>query len=94
MTMGPVTSSADESPVSVEEATATPPGVEPKQIEGRSLGRIAWTRLKRDRVALGGAVVIILLILVAVFAGVINKFLGHPVNEFSAASRPRARGAG
>jgi ABC-type dipeptide/oligopeptide/nickel transport system permease subunit len=82
MTMGPVTSSADETPVSVDEATATPPGVEPKQIEGRSLGRIAWTRLKRDRVALAGAVVIIFLVLVAVFAGVINKFLGHPVNEF------------
>jgi len=82
MTMGPVTSSADESPVSVEEATVTPPGVEPKQIEGRSLGRIAWTRLKRDRVALAGAVVIVFLILVALFAGVINKFLGHPVNEF------------
>ena len=82
MTMGPVTSSADQSPVSVEEATSTPPGVEPKKIEGRSLGRIAWTRLKRDRVALGGAVVIVVLILVAIFAGVINKFLGHPQNEF------------
>ena len=82
MTMGPVTSSADETPVSVDEATTTPPGVEPKQIEGRSLGRIAWTRLKRDRIALAGAVVIIFLVLVAIFAGVINKFLGHPVNEF------------
>src|SRR5690348_16042485 len=54
----------------------------PKQIEGRSLGRIAWTRLKRDRVALAGAAIIVFLILIAIFADVINKFLGHPVNEF------------
>ncbi len=82
MTMGPLTSSADESPVSVQEATITPPGVEPKQIEGRSLGRIAWTRLKKDRVALAGGIVVIFLIVVAVFAGPINKLLGHPQNEF------------
>ena len=31
---------------------------------GRSLGRIAWTRLKRDRVAMGGLVLIALLVLV------------------------------
>src|SRR5262245_47892147 len=68
----------DEVTPSVE----TAPVVAPKQIEGRSLGRIAWTRLKRDRVALAGAVVIIFLILIAIFAGVVNKFLGHPVNEF------------
>jgi ABC-type dipeptide/oligopeptide/nickel transport system permease subunit len=51
-------------------------------VEGRSLGRIAWNRLKRDRLALAGGVVIVLLVLVAIFAGVINKFLGHPQNEF------------
>jgi peptide/nickel transport system permease protein len=52
--------------------TATPEAVllgeKAKVIEGRSLGQIAWIRLKRDRVALGGAVVIILLVLVAAFA--------------------------
>jgi ABC-type dipeptide/oligopeptide/nickel transport system permease subunit len=37
------------------------------KIEGRSLGQIAWMRLKRDRVALGGGVIIILLILSAIF---------------------------
>jgi ABC-type dipeptide/oligopeptide/nickel transport system permease subunit len=82
MTMGPVTSSADEHTPSVDEATSTPPGVSSKAIEGRSLGRIAWTRLKRDRVALAGGVIILFLILVALLAPVINKFLGHPVNEF------------
>jgi peptide/nickel transport system permease protein len=52
------------------------------RIEGRSLGQIAWMRLKRDKVALGGGVVVILLILMAVFAPLIVKLLGHPPNEF------------
>ena len=51
-------------------------------IQGRSLGQIAWTRLKRDKVALAGGVVVILLILVAIFAPLIVKLLGHPPNEF------------
>ena len=36
-------------------------------IEGRSLGRIAWLRLRRDKVAMAGLVIVVLLILVAVF---------------------------
>ena len=51
-------------------------------IEGRSLGQIAWMRLKRDRVALGGGVVVVLLILMRCFAPLIVKLLGHPPNEF------------
>ncbi len=51
-------------------------------IEGRSLGQIAWTRLKRDKVAIGGGVVIILLVLMAIFAPLLVKLLGHPPNEF------------
>jgi ABC-type dipeptide/oligopeptide/nickel transport system permease subunit len=78
MTLGPVTSSTDVTPPAGEEA----PVGSGKAIEGRSLGRIAWTRLKRDRIALTGGGVIIFLVLVAIFAPVINKFLGHPVNEF------------
>jgi ABC-type dipeptide/oligopeptide/nickel transport system permease subunit len=35
-------------------------------IEGRSLGQIAWRRLRRDRVAMAGGVFIVFLILVAV----------------------------
>ncbi|MFA1537369.1 ABC transporter permease [Actinomadura monticuli] len=42
-------------------------GMGGKKIQGRSLGEIAWMRLKRDRVALTGAVVVILLILLAIF---------------------------
>ena len=52
------------------------------KIEGRSLGRIAWTRLKRDKVAMAGAVVVILLILMAIFAPLIVKASARPPNEF------------
>jgi peptide/nickel transport system permease protein len=37
-----------------------------KAIEGRSLGKIAWGRLRRDKVAMGGGIVVVLLILVAI----------------------------
>jgi ABC-type dipeptide/oligopeptide/nickel transport system permease subunit len=70
-------------PISTEDATpvgAVPEGGEGK-IEGRSLGQIAWRRLKRDRAAMAGAVVVIVLILVAVFAPLIIKYLGHDPND-------------
>jgi len=54
----------------------------PKAIQGRSLGQIAWMRLKRDKVAIGGFVVIVLLILVAILGPWIVDLLGHPPNEF------------
>jgi peptide/nickel transport system permease protein/oligopeptide transport system permease protein len=43
------------------------PAVAGKAIEGRSLGQIAWMRLRQDKVAMAGGVVVILLILVAIF---------------------------
>jgi ABC-type dipeptide/oligopeptide/nickel transport system permease subunit len=51
-------------PEAVLEGAGTP-------IAGRSLGQIAWMRLKRDKVAIGGGVVVILLILMAIFAPLI-----------------------
>jgi ABC-type dipeptide/oligopeptide/nickel transport system permease subunit len=51
-------------------------------IEGRSLGQIAWMRLKRDKVAIAGAVVVILLIVCAIFAPLLVKWFGHPPDEF------------
>ena len=42
-------------------------GAGAKAIEGRSLGQIAWMRLRRDKVAIAGGIVIIFLILVAIF---------------------------
>jgi ABC-type dipeptide/oligopeptide/nickel transport system permease subunit len=52
-----------------------------KAVEGRSLRQIAWMRLKRDKVALGGGITIILLLLIAIFAPVLVKLLGTPPNE-------------
>lgn len=61
------------------EATALGMG---KAIEGRSLGQIAWLRLRRDKVALTGAGVIVFLVLVAIFAPLVVGLLGHPPLEF------------
>jgi peptide/nickel transport system permease protein/oligopeptide transport system permease protein len=43
-------------------------GVGGKAIEGRSLGQIAWIRLKRDKAAIIGAFVVVFLTLIAIFA--------------------------
>ena len=47
-----------------------------KVIEGRSLGRIAWTRLKRDKVAIAGGITVLVLIAIALLAPVITSFVG------------------
>ena len=51
-------------------ATADPDavlaGVSGEEIQGRSLGQIAWMRLRRDKVAMAGGVVIVVLILIAI----------------------------
>lgn len=54
-----------------------PVGAGPTAIVGRSPLSIAWRRLRQDKVALGGGVVIVLLVLVAVFAGVISAIYGQ-----------------
>ncbi|MBA2698960.1 MAG: ABC transporter permease [Nocardioidaceae bacterium] len=51
-------------------------------IEGRSLGQIAWRRLKRDKVALIGATFLVFLVLVAIFAPLIVRLLGSPPDQF------------
>jgi ABC-type dipeptide/oligopeptide/nickel transport system permease subunit len=40
-------------------------GVSAKAIQGRSLGQIAWLRLRRDKVALGGGIFVLFLLVVA-----------------------------
>ena len=52
------------------------------KIQGRSLGQIAWMRLRRDKVALGGGLVVLLLIIMAILAPAIVSLLGHPPDEF------------
>ena len=37
-----------------------------KDIVGRSLGQIAWLRLRRDKVAMGGGIIVVILILIAI----------------------------
>jgi peptide/nickel transport system permease protein len=57
-----------------------PPGSEPARIEGRSPWQLAWARLRRDRVAIVCAAVILLIALVAIFAPVIALIVGHGPN--------------
>lgn len=46
--------------------------------EGRSPWRLAWERLRRDRLAMISIGVIVLMGLLAIFAGVISDIVGHP----------------
>ena len=57
-----------------------PLSVPGKAIEGRSLGQIAWMRLRRDKVAMAGGVVVVFLILVAIVGPhlVQNPDIYHP----------------
>lgn len=52
----------------------------PATIEGRGPWLLAWRRLRRDRVAIGSLVVIVLLVLIAVFAPLVASLTGHPPN--------------
>jgi peptide/nickel transport system permease protein len=79
MVVGPNTSVSDQVPIGEDPVEAAGPA---KAIQGRSLGQIAWRRLKRDKAAIGGAVVIILLILMALFAPLIVRITGSTPNEF------------
>jgi ABC-type dipeptide/oligopeptide/nickel transport system permease subunit len=78
MTIGPVTSGTDETTTADEIL----PQAAGKEIEGRSLGRIAWLRLKRDKVAMAGGIIVIFLILVGVFAPLLARLFGHPRDQF------------
>jgi peptide/nickel transport system permease protein len=60
--------------------TASPSGPS-GDIEGRSLWNIALSRLRKDRIAMAGGVVAILLILIAVFAPLIAKAYGQVPNQ-------------
>jgi ABC-type dipeptide/oligopeptide/nickel transport system permease subunit len=48
-------------------ASEAPTTVAGKAIEGRSLGQIAWMRLRQDKVAMTGGIIVVLLILVGIF---------------------------
>ena len=80
MSLGPEASVTDETTTPTADA-ADRPGE--KAIAGRSLKQIAWRRLKRDKVAIAGACVVIFLILVAIMAPLLTKWFGHPFDERS-----------
>lgn len=69
-------------PSGVPDAVALAEAPVPDAVVGRSLGQIAWRRLRRDRVAMAGAATVVLLVCVAVFAPLLVKLLGSPPNEF------------
>ena len=52
------------------------------EIEGLSLRRIAWRRLKQDRVAMAGGAAMVLIVLVAAFASQLNDLLGQQPSPF------------
>jgi peptide/nickel transport system permease protein len=80
MTIGPQPRTiGEELPEVPETGAGTAGGV---VIRGRSLREIAWTRLKRDKAAMAGGVVVILLILMALFAPLIVKLIGTNPNAF------------
>ncbi|WP_210587986.1 ABC transporter permease [Streptomyces sp. GESEQ-35] len=71
---------AEAAPSAAEEAAVA--GTDAKAVQGRSLGRIAWERLKRDKLALTGGVVVLLLVVVALLAPVITSLLGQDPDAY------------
>ncbi len=51
---------------SAEKGAAAEPLAGAGPVEGRSLGQIAWGRLRRDKVAMAGGAIVVLLIIVAI----------------------------
>ncbi|GAA2643815.1 ABC transporter permease [Paractinoplanes durhamensis] len=80
MSLGPETSLHDESTPTADAAQER--DTSEKAIAGRSLKQIAWRRLKKDRVAVGGGIVILVLIAIAILAPLLIKLLGHPFDEY------------
>ncbi|MFJ5533608.1 ABC transporter permease [Streptomyces sp. NPDC093261] len=66
---------AEAAPSAAEEAAVA--SADAKAVQGRSLGRIAWERLKRDKLALTGGVVVLVLIVIALLAPVISNLVGQ-----------------
>jgi peptide/nickel transport system permease protein len=80
MSIGPEASITDDVATPIDPAAER--GPEEKAIAGRSLRQIAWLRLKRDRVAMAGGVVVMLLVFIAIVAPVLTRLFGHPIDEY------------
>jgi peptide/nickel transport system permease protein len=81
MSLGPEASITDETTTPIADA-ADERDTSEKAIAGRSLRQIAWRRLKRDKVAIAGGIVVILLVVIAILAPVLSRLFGHPIDEF------------
>jgi len=81
MSIGPEASITDERSAPTDDPADVRDSGE-KAIAGRSLKQIAWRRLKRDKVAMAGGIVVIVLVVIAVLAPVLTRLWGHPINEF------------
>ncbi|MGW1463675.1 ABC transporter permease [Streptomyces sp. NPDC002308] len=57
-------------------------GIKSQEIIGRSLGRIAWIRFKRDKIAVVGGVVVVLLIVIAALSRPLQSLLDLDPNAF------------
>ncbi|MFE4646789.1 ABC transporter permease, partial [Streptomyces sp. NPDC056730] len=68
-----------EAAPSATEEVAVAQGV---SVQGRSLGRIAWERLKRDKMALAGGSVVLVLIVIALLAPLITSLSGQSPDEY------------
>lgn len=64
----------------VPDASEPVPGEQRRAIEGRSPWRLALERLRRDRVAIISAVVIVLIALMAICAPLVAAIVGHGVD--------------
>lgn len=63
------------------EARPTDPSGSEPGVVGRTPRELAWARFKQDKAALLGLAVIVLLVLIAIFAPLIAKVVGHGPNE-------------
>src|SRR5262245_24783641 len=87
-TAGPVGASVATAADSTSEALIIDTGVPgpggpqaTKKIVGRSPGQLAWARLKRDRIARSSFVVLVIFVLIAIFADVIEWAVGGDVQH-------------
>ena len=67
-------------PETTTDVTAAALGAEP-EIEGRTPRQLFWARFRQDKAALVGLGLIVLLLLIAILAGLIAKLVGHGPND-------------
>ena len=87
----------DQGETTAEAALAPLPPEAAKAIEARTPLQLAWARFRKDRVAMGALVVILLLILVAISAPLLVKLFGLPdpnIQDFETRVSPDGLPAG